>query len=857
MSATHPANANAAARESSCPGTSSGDCRYCQRPKGIPILPVRYSVCRIEDNPNLRALPDDRVSAFTQIGLDKQTVDGVEQTKAPVNQYILRRLRQGYLYVYDEGNGDWYGFAVASTGELQQFPVAEPPDEPPGDFACVHEGHSDKASFFTLTNAESVTRVFIAYTEHAWPRAHLREKGNDAAWREQHMQCLDASAWVASQQARHAFPKEAIEQYLPELGESEAVYQASCHYSGVGSSRVAQCDGAPQLVRCMVERTGSLPESVPLMFAVNDEAGIIEELNAYRHEPAQRMQDFLEQGDNARKVLWLSARERLKNGFEASNAERRQQIEESTAPRIERENDEARRITEARHRNFQRAIDNAESEAERARLREERDQYDALYADGYSQLKGGEWERQNQLARLERHSDKLEDEFEGLYRDEADGFESDYVDLRDLCSEQTKRFDADYARWVDQHLERCVSRYSDSDLHHGIGASSIIADTLQGGILGEDSLALWRRLVELDDKNALLIRAFAANLASLGEQLLEAIRDVDTEQDALDRMTLGNWFSLYNLARTSSVNFRDVDTTRRTMANAWRNLQNVVSDVSVALGMRDQALSRGSAQTQPVPMIRLGRLLQIGAMGDPDAPDWKSRASYLVELDIEVGDYREIVRYVAENSGEPKLTKNDAYQFVDPEIDTPNRSGNFASVAGEDTARVRILWQLRETDLDHLAGYLDCERVRESGSFLHARVEDGMARELARQKVSAMKSANPALTGMARLFLVMGVIGALRSANANDWQPESWWKLLSPTLAVASLGAGMASGRYERRAARQGIAAANQSLETAKRLARFGQITGAVGNVIGVIDAFSMLADAEKAERQGELSQFT
>ncbi|WP_251975885.1 hypothetical protein [Salinicola avicenniae] len=67
----------------------------------------------------------------------------------------------------------------------------------------------------------------------------------------------------------------------------------------------------------------------------------------------------------------------------------------------------------------------------------------------------------------------------------------------------------------------------------------------------------------------------------------------------------------------------------------------------------------------------------------------------------------------------------------------------------------------------------------------------------------------------------------------------------------------MASGRYERRAARQGIAAAHQSLETASRLARFGQIAGAVGNVIGIIDAFSMLADAEKAERKGELSQFT
>ncbi len=126
-------------------GTENGQCEFCER-KGLPILPVRYAVCQRNDrNRPVPELPEERIREFTDIGLDKawdengqhiRTVDDevrpwiTDSTSSQVNKYILRQLRQGYLYFYDQDNPDgmyWYAYAITSDGKYYQFPVAQPP----------------------------------------------------------------------------------------------------------------------------------------------------------------------------------------------------------------------------------------------------------------------------------------------------------------------------------------------------------------------------------------------------------------------------------------------------------------------------------------------------------------------------------------------------------------------------------------------------------------------------------------------------------------------------------------------------------------------------------------------------------
>ena len=116
-------------QQKSCSNVFALGCKACMRLSGIPIFPVRYSACSIDGNGPIPKLPDDIISAFTSITLD-QYIDneGTIKKGSPFNRYILRKLRKGYMYIYDEiYGGQWQCFGIYPSGELIAFAPEAPP----------------------------------------------------------------------------------------------------------------------------------------------------------------------------------------------------------------------------------------------------------------------------------------------------------------------------------------------------------------------------------------------------------------------------------------------------------------------------------------------------------------------------------------------------------------------------------------------------------------------------------------------------------------------------------------------------------------------------------------------------------
>ncbi|WP_298845141.1 T6SS effector BTH_I2691 family protein [uncultured Salinicola sp.] len=342
---TAPSQVSAYAAENETAGQESGRCQFCER-KGLPILPVRYAVCqRNGRNGDIPELDPSRIQEFTDILLDKTLVGGEEQgrsvpdevkaeitqsTGSQVNKYILRQLRQGYLYFYDQDNPNgqhWYAYAITSDGKYYQFPVLQSPaldDIKFPDRCKTNPGDVLDASLVTLPFPEDSGTLYYAFSEHPWPEAHIRMIGKDAGWRNAHMQQVNIPGWVGGQQQPFAFGTDELEKVAEYSAAAESLDEQ------FWSSGPARPLYKPRELRGAMQRrldhAGSEYQGKGLILAVKDEIGIIDELNAYRHQALASVEEFFynkeEEDDEAqihnvrrRKLLCMQAIDAFKKNF--------------------------------------------------------------------------------------------------------------------------------------------------------------------------------------------------------------------------------------------------------------------------------------------------------------------------------------------------------------------------------------------------------------------------------------------------------------------------------------------------------------------------------------------------------------
>jgi hypothetical protein len=168
-------------------------CPLCDR-QSLLIYPVRYAL----------ACPRGAAKAPALSGNFK--IDGRAPPSVGTAKYTLRALREGYLYTYDEKRKRLSAYMVLEDGSLWYFPPDTTP--PPGakdalTQSCVYNGETDFESLGRCISvqhtpgSDEATNLWIGWSNVRWTKDLVHNKVVDAAWRKQHMQCINVPAMLA------------------------------------------------------------------------------------------------------------------------------------------------------------------------------------------------------------------------------------------------------------------------------------------------------------------------------------------------------------------------------------------------------------------------------------------------------------------------------------------------------------------------------------------------------------------------------------------------------------------------------------------------------------------------------------
>jgi len=175
--------------------TKQDRCDLCTK-FGLPILPVLA----------LPAPKDTPLDIPAAISLPRVKAVPLTQSK-----YVLRTLRQGYVYLFYEKKwtsrrksvvSDWYTdlmhayevYSVAKDGTLWKEPsvyAATAADEP----RCSRLTSVVPTTLISIADPENAGKVWLAFSEHRWSLHTLDRYANDAGLREKRMQGIDPVAW--------------------------------------------------------------------------------------------------------------------------------------------------------------------------------------------------------------------------------------------------------------------------------------------------------------------------------------------------------------------------------------------------------------------------------------------------------------------------------------------------------------------------------------------------------------------------------------------------------------------------------------------------------------------------------------
>ncbi|MDH2291466.1 T6SS effector BTH_I2691 family protein [Cobetia sp. 10Alg 146] len=514
----------------------NGECRFCKR-TGFPILPVRYAVCQRNDaNQQIPELSEDRVKAFTDIKLDQTLENGkrttrvvpsevkeeiAHSTSSQVNKYILRQLRSGYLYLFDKDNPDgmyWSAFAITADGKYYQFPVKQPPSLDKMAMPCTLEsgnrdGESDEekvtrvkneslqASLVTITTPDKSGDVYYAYTEHAWPEGFLDEVKSRILsgdpWCDKYLQKFNVPDWKAGVAQDHAFSLEELDQvaeYSPGAAGLDEQFWSS------GPKR--DLYSPEEMKQTMSERlryASTDYEGRGLILAVNDEIGIIQELNAYRHQALAAIDEYFdpEKGNEERRRMKLcsNAIKEFKDSFATSY-----KLVDENRPKVTGPASVAKQID-----------------------------YDIL------------------KSRQESTHENFNEQIDRIYDSKAlIEFDRKYKDHTRKCDFLMRVHDDDYAQWLYKYSQSLVPGCFFNNLEIGGLYTDIVSRLIKGGILSPASASCWKELTE----DVLKDDSFVISVLFMFDKDLIADASLDTSQLSdgtyLDESKLLKWLAVFD-----------------------------------------------------------------------------------------------------------------------------------------------------------------------------------------------------------------------------------------------------------------------------------------------------------------------
>ncbi|MEB5920612.1 hypothetical protein MXM04_01235 [Franconibacter daqui] len=110
--------------------------------------------------------------------------------------YLLRALRQGFVYVYYESNRQWEGWSVAEDGSLWKQPSAAYARSQKKSDCTMPYHNPTSLEMLILSPAALKGNCWIAFTPAKWRTGTLERYGSDASARKKRMQCVEYWQWT-------------------------------------------------------------------------------------------------------------------------------------------------------------------------------------------------------------------------------------------------------------------------------------------------------------------------------------------------------------------------------------------------------------------------------------------------------------------------------------------------------------------------------------------------------------------------------------------------------------------------------------------------------------------------------------
>ncbi|WP_445003160.1 T6SS effector BTH_I2691 family protein [Halomonas mongoliensis] len=312
-----PSQAAAAVANSTAAGVGALDCPFCTR-VGLPILPVRYAVV-------------DAHGGEWPVGLPwaMATYANGNYPSPGHARYVLRLMREGYLYLYDEARQRWQAWMITADSRLCEFPPrGRPPtaqDDEHVDAPCHVAANNLSALLISLPGADQARVVHVAYSDHRWTASMLDAMAaNDDGIRDRVMQPFDVEAWLANQQAPSATLPPHIATYLPEFSGADMaqLFGGDCFpYPGAGARQLLD---AEQLIARMNWIVRDTPEWTDkgAVLAIEDPIGITASLNQFRNNARTRLDEYARSEDIVEKRATSEIIQGIRATFEESAARR-------------------------------------------------------------------------------------------------------------------------------------------------------------------------------------------------------------------------------------------------------------------------------------------------------------------------------------------------------------------------------------------------------------------------------------------------------------------------------------------------------------------------------------------------------
>jgi len=646
------------------PGVQQGQCPLCER-VGLPILPVRYSVCqRSLETRGFAELPTNRVVEFTDIRLDQSVSDQGpsartlgshvrdylgDATDSQVSKYILRQLRPGYFYLLDDENdrnihdgttsGDrinhnWYAYVVTTDGMFYQYSISETPPSPEQpEFTCGLNDDDRRtrivsASVIALDSVDTAKNIYYLYTEHPLSSDflnHLRtgRYSDGRRMRDVAMQCFDVEQWrnnTGEIQQPYAFTSEELH-HVAEYSDNAEGMEAF-FWPDQSNRQLFTRKELRQALSHRLRAASSQLQDKSLVLAVHDEVGLINELNAYRQAPLELLEEFLHQYDdqgypNRRNLLCYKAIDI----FEKNYRVQRKIAQEPTNRRIEKTSEPKITKLQGQIDQLNRQIEEIRSDGDISwldktridRLRNERsdlqDQIDCLKEDNEDSTEEP-WRLINaynkELADCYALPDAAVDpETSKRINPDLEDFKVRYERLIAKINKLVRAYDEDYSLWVEAHLDRVTLRYSDDTYSPGLRMSGMLSNALLGGILSDASKRLWERLAgNLDSPQSTLMKIMFSNQRRLVDEAITIRHSLPAHIFVSPRVLL-HWREQYRTLLHEEREFQ-YDTTMAAVISTIGNSLYSLTVYDMERALHDAARSAASEPPSNVQAISNG-----------------------------------------------------------------------------------------------------------------------------------------------------------------------------------------------------------------------------------------------------------